>query len=255
MGSSVEQAVVQDDSIILSVAQLRDELPELARRFDERTRWIGQTDHGPIEARFREGAFELLTTADPGGSRRASTEEARAGLEKRLRRQNLNDADIEAALTFFDTAEHGEPLEILGETYIHGSGPLEFGMPLNGTPVSEAFPSLIAFHLLALALGKQVYDQTLAGLRRAIRNGEPKSDWHVTESGITRDYEPMHLLGFAQNEPHVVVRVQLFGWNVWRVHFPRIASKAEPLGLRFDLKTGTINVARPRLSAPLAPPT
>jgi hypothetical protein len=233
---------------------LKDELPDLARRFDERTQWIGQTEHGPIEARFRDGAFELLTTSDPTGSRRTSTENARAGLEKRLRRHNVDEADVEAALTLFDTAKHGEPFEIIGQTYVHGVGPAEFNLPFDGAPVSDALPSLIAFHFLALALDEQVYDPRLDELRDAIRNGEAGSGWHVAEGGIERKYEPVHLVGFAQNEPHVVVRVQLFGWNVWRVHFPRSPSKAEPFGLRFDLKTKTIDTARPRLSAPLALP-
>ncbi len=255
MGSSVENAVVRDDSIIFSVNQLRDVLPELARRFDERTRWVGETEHGPIEARFRDGAFELLTTADEDGSRRSSTEDARAGLEKRLRRQGASDADIDEALTLFDSAQVGEPFEIHGQTYVHGAGPAEFNLPFDGIPVSDALPSLIAFHLLALALGEQVYDPQLDELHDAILNGEARSDWHVAEGGIERKYEPVHLVGFAQHEPHTVVRVQLFGWNVWRVHFPRIASKAEPVGLRFDLKTETVAPARPRLKAPLLRPS
>jgi hypothetical protein len=55
--------------------------------------------------------------------------------------------------------------------------------------------------------------------------------------------------------PDSVVRVQLFGWNVWRVHFPRIVLGDGPIGLRFDLKTKTIALARPRLTKPLVVPS
>lgn len=242
--------MVRDDSILFSVNALRDELPELARKFDERTRWVTQTEHGAIEARLRDGAFQLLTTKDQEGARRQSREDARSGLEVRLRREKRGDEEIEAALSLFDQADKGGPVEIYGETFVHGEVSGDFHLPFDGEPVTDAFPALIAFHFTALALGETVYDPRLNTLRRAIRNGDARSEWHVADRRIDRKYEPMHLVGFAQCEPHVVVRVQLFGWNVWRVHFPRIASHSEPLGLRFDLRTETVSLARPRRARP-----
>jgi hypothetical protein len=66
VGSSIEHAVVNDDSIRFSIDVLWGQLPALAKKFDERTRWIARTKHGPIEARFRKGAFEILTTKERG---------------------------------------------------------------------------------------------------------------------------------------------------------------------------------------------
>jgi hypothetical protein len=255
VGSSIEEAVIRDDSIICSVDALRSQLPELAKRFDERTRWIAKTDHGPIEARLRNGAYELLTTKDENGARRQDSEVARKGLETRLRRAQQPEAQIEAALSLFDNAEAGVPVEIHGETFTRNEIEAEFGLPFDGEPVTDAFPSLIAFHFLAFAIGKTIYDPSLDALRDAIRRGEPQSNWHVAESGLERKYEPRHLIGIAQCEPHVVVRVQLFGWNVWRVHFPKIALRGEPVGLLFDLTTETITPAAPILSKPLEAPT
>jgi hypothetical protein len=255
VGHSIESAVVNDDSIRISVDNLRSQLPDLARKFDERTRWIADTANGLIEARWRDGAFELLTTKDEdSGARRQSKAHARAGLVRRLRRKRRTDHEIEASLAIFDSAEPGVLFDIHGETFEHGSVESEFRPPFDGTPVSDAFPSLIAFHFLAFNLGEQVYDTRLNPLREAIRCGEPQSDWHAAESGLERRYVPEHLVGFAQCEPHVVVRVQLFGWSVWRVHFPSLASRSEPTGLWFDLQRKTIALARPRLSRPLTSP-
>jgi HNH endonuclease len=255
VGHSIESAVVKDDGVRIAIDNLRSQLPELARKFDRRTRWIADTANGLIEARWREGAFDLLTAKDEeSGARRQSKERARAGLAKRLQREQRGDAEIEAALALFDAAESGVPFDIYGETFEHGTVGSGFRLPLDGAPVSDAFPSLIAFHFLALSLGESVYDARLNTLRKAIRQGEPQSDWHVAESGFERRYVPEHLVGFAQCEPHVVVRVQLFGWSVWRVHFPRLASRSEPIGLRFDLQRKTIALGRPRLIRPLASP-
>lgn len=253
-GSSIEAAVVRDDSIIVAVDVLRGALPDLAKTFEERTRWVAHTEHGPIEARLRDGAFELLTTKDHDGARRQSSEDAREGLEKRLRRDKRSDNEIAAALSLFDRAEIGQPFEVHGQTFVHGKAPDEFGLPFTGEPVCDAFPSLIAFHFLALALGHHIYDARLNDLRAAIRDGEPCSDWHVAEGFIARTYEPVHLVGLAQCQPHVVIRVQLFGWSVWRIHFPRLTLGNEPVGVRLDLKTGTIDLATPRLSNPLIVP-
>jgi hypothetical protein len=79
--SSIEAAVVRDDSIVFSVNALREELPELASKFDERTHSVAQTHHGPIEARPRDGAFQLLTTKDEDRARRQLSADARQGLE------------------------------------------------------------------------------------------------------------------------------------------------------------------------------
>jgi hypothetical protein len=254
VGTSIEAAAVNDDSIIFSVNQLRDQLPALARRFDERTRWFAQTDDGPIEARLRDGAYQLLTTKDEDGTRRQSTEDARSGLGKRLRRKGRTEDEIEAALSLFDSAEAGVPVHIQGETFVHGETDVAFDLPFTGTPVADAFPSLIAFHFLAFALGEQIYDPRLDGLREAIKAGEPQSPWHVAEGGIARKYEAVHLVGLAQCKPHVVVRVQLFGWSVWRVHFPKLSIEGEPRGLYFDLQAETVTLAAPRVSRRLDVP-
>jgi hypothetical protein len=70
-------------------------------------------------------------------------------------------------------------------------------------PVSDAFPSLIAFHFLGLGLGQQIYDSSLNKLRAAIRDFEPRSAWHAAAGGIDRvvGYQPWHLVGFAQCGP------------------------------------------------------
>ena len=154
----------------------------------------------------------------------------------------------------FDRAEKEVPFEIHGETFVHGETTSDFGLPFDGEPVSDAFPSLIAFDCLALALGEQAYDPRLNELRAAIRAGQPRSVRHLADGGIARKYEPVHRVGFAQRRPHAVVRLQLFGWNVWRVHFPKIVLGDEPIGLRFDLKRKTIALATPRLTRPLELP-
>jgi hypothetical protein len=54
----------------------------------------------------------------------------------------------------------------------------------------------------------------------------------------------------------VIVRVQLFAWNVWRVHFPRVASPSDPHGIVLVLKTQRVFPAKPARPTRIAsPPT
>jgi hypothetical protein len=244
-GATIEAGIVNDDSIQLAVAALAAQLPELAEKFSSQTGYVAKTPQGLIRARRRGDEYELLTTKSDDGSLIASREDARAAVEKRLQREGRKAAEIAAGLARFDEAADGIPVRIGDSTITHGALQA-FDAALTGKPVSEAFPSLIAFHFLALSLGPSIYDEQLNPLRRAIREGSGRSDWHVAERWLERRYVPEHLVGFAQTEPYLVVRVQLFGWNVWRVHFPRISSPSEPHGYLLDLVSRQIVAARPR---------
>ena len=92
-----------------------------------------------------------------------------------MRRQGQSDAEVAAALTLFDRSEKGVPFTIAGETFVHGEVPETFALPFDGQPVSDAFPSLIAFHFLVLALGEPAYE--LAPERPS--RGDPR--WGVAE--------------------------------------------------------------------------
>lgn len=251
-GSEIESGILRDESVQFAVEALAGELPELAARFRRRMNFVAQSEHGVIEARkLADDDFRIRTTSS-GGVRTSSPEDARASIEKRLKREHRSE-EIAAALALFDQAEHGVPVEIAGETVVQ-SATGDFLPQIRGEEVTDAFPALVAFHFLALALRDSIYDERLNPLRETIKRGEPRSDWHVVERLFDRPYLPQHLVGFAQTEPYIVMRVQLFNWNVWRVHFPRLASTSEPFGYLFDLLTRERQLAAPKLSAPLALP-
>lgn len=244
-GHQIEAPLVKDDSIVFAVSALARELPELAREFAERQTLIAKTPSGLIRARQRGDDVEILTTRNDDGSLTQSRERAWETLETRLRREGKSADELAAAKQLFDEAVEGVPVQIGDNHVVHGKVE-QFGPAFDGAPVSDAFPALVAFHFLALAMGPNVYDERLNALRDAVRAGEPQSDWYSTEGLIDRGgYRTEHLVGLSQTSPYVVVRVQLFGWSVWRVHFPRIASTSEPHGILFDLKEQRLVLAAP----------
>jgi hypothetical protein len=118
-------------------------------------------------------------------------------------------------------AEIGIPTQVSDDlTIVHGQVP-EFRPAFAGEHVSDAFPTLVAFHFLALRLGELAYSETRNDLRGAIGSGQAASPWHRTERllSASRQYRPIHLVGFDQGTPHLIIQVRLFSMLVWQVHF------------------------------------
>ena len=114
------QSVIDDISVRLAVDALRGQLPEIAARSDRRTLYVAESEHGRVEAIRRGDDFEILATKDDESTLRQSRTDARAGLERRLRREGRNPREVDAALRLFDTALEGERFSIGAETYVHG---------------------------------------------------------------------------------------------------------------------------------------
>jgi hypothetical protein len=197
-----------------------------------------------VRATRREGNFVIHPSAE-GESLIQSPSDARKTLEKRLRRAGKSEAEVRKTLKLVDSAEAGVPVRVAPDlTVIHGAVD-HFDLAFEGRSVSEAFPALVAFHTLALALGSTVYSETLNGLRNAIRAGEPYGEWHSTERLLSsqREYRPSHLIGLSEGEPHIVIQIRLFWMLVWRVHFHRAATSAEPQALVLDLVNRNVHAA------------
>lgn len=256
LGSEVEAGIKKDDAIRYAIeVALAGDLPEIGRTFAEGQTYVKRTGHGLVRAKFEEGGFRIGTTKGDDGSLIQSTKQARRSIETMLRREKVPESKIARVLGQFDAAPLGAVTPVT-ETLAVRHGSVEgFDLPFDGWPVSDAFPSAIAFHLLALRFGRGIYHESLHGLRDAIRSGAARSTWHVAESGRANGYAPFHLVGIAQTTPHIVVRVQVFGDIVWRVHFKLAASIIKPEGIYFDLKTKTLRPAEPRpTSKPLEIP-
>lgn len=232
-GSEIEAGARRDDSIRFAIDALRDELPRLAEGEDYEAR---APTGAVIRATLRRGKH-LVRASREGNSLIQSTEDAKATIERTLRRRGKSEDEIRETLALVEQAEPGVAIHASDDmTVVHGQVE-RFHLALRGTRVSEAFPALVGFHALALALGGTIYAETLNGLRDAVRVGLPSSEWHTTERLLSadREYRPVHLVGLSQGEPHIVIQVRLFWMLVWRVHFLHAATSATAQALALDL--------------------
>jgi len=257
LGSKVDAGAKADHKIRYAIeVALAAELPDIARKFATGQTYLKRTPHGLVRAKLENGTFRIGTTKGDEGSLTQSKADARKSTAKMLRRHGVDDDEIERLLEQFDSAPEGVLTPLTDKLAVQHGAVEAFDLSFDGKPVSDAFPSVIAFHLLALRFGRAIYHEWLHELREAIRSGAARSNLLVVESGRATGYAPFHVVGIAQTTPHAVVRVQLFSEIVWRVHFIRLAaSKIKPDGLYFDLKTKTLRPAAPLpLSEHLKPP-
>jgi hypothetical protein len=250
LGARVESGVKHDPTIRYAVEHaLGDELPELAQAFAEGQPYFVPSDRGPLAARYRAGAVELGTTKLDDGSLVQDRERAAQTIETMLARAGADAAERYAALERIAAADVGELVDVgRGLAIRHGTGAAA-SMTFDGERVSDEFPLAIAYHLLAFFVGELIYVDALEPVRCMLRGDRPLDESEVlVESLIDRStgYVPRHVLGLSRVEPHLRIRVQLFGPPVWHVHLLRVkAPKLEPMGIALDLKDRVVYPAAP----------
>ena len=104
--------------------------------------------------------------------------------------------------------------------------------------------------MLAFFIDDLIYFDALESIRATLRGEQPLDpDEVAVQSLIDRstEYVPLHVLGLSRVEPHIVIRIQMFGPPLWHLHLLRVkAPKLTPQGLGLNVKERLIVAAAPR---------
>lgn len=256
-GHEVEAAAKRDDSFRYAIEHvLAGRLPDLARSFAEGQTYFKGTETAVIRARFKKGDYRIVAETSPEGVRAQDREQAREGLRVTLERAKLPEDDIDEALERFDQAPEGVMTEIIpGLSIRHGSVE-SWDLPFDGVRVPDTFAAAIAFHFLALRIRRAIYADIFDPLRKAIRSGTQNSVF-VVERGITRHgYTTSFLAGTEQTMPHLVIRVQMLGELIWRLHVPKLCCSTPLLprdGIGLDIESQSAGYLPPKTSDTVIP--
>ncbi len=249
LGTRVEAGVKKDPTIRYALEHaLADELPELVKSFAQGLPYVIPSEQGPLAARYHDGAVELGTTK-LDGSLVQERDRAAQTIETMLERAGADAEERQAALDRIAAAEVGELVDIGHGLAIRHGTTEGASITFDGQLVSDEFPLAIAFHLLAFFVGDLIYGDALEPIRATLRGDSPLDEAHVAvESLIDRStgYVPEHVLGLSRVEPHLVIRVQLFGPGLWHVHLLRVkAPKLEAMGMMLNVKERAVYPAAP----------
>lgn len=250
LGTRVEAGVKHDPTIRYAIEEaLVDELPELTRAFAEGQPYVVPSEQGPLAARYRGGAVELGTTRLDDGSLIQDRDRAAQTVETMLERAGADAAERKATLERIAAAEVGELVDLGRGLVIRHGTTGGASMSFDGQPVSDLFPLAIAYHLLAFFVGELIYVDALEPVRTMLRSERELDETEALVEGLidrSTGYVPKHVLGLSRVEPHLRIRVQLFGPPLWHVHLLRVkAPKLEPMGLALDVKTRAVHPAAP----------
>lgn len=234
----IEEKLLGDIVVVNSARAILSQLPrKLALNIYSRTRYFrDDKEHGRLYAKPRrdDGELELRTTN--AGTRR--DEDVRKEIEMKLRSAGLPAEHIQDQLAAYAAAAPGSAFEFLpGETIqkpIDASG-LPFQRTYDEPLVPTVVPLGIAYLFLACCIGDAIYNDVFQpardALSRAFDGDEEASDgWQIEHlANADRITEPMLGLAYEEYRGEAVVRVVIFRWLVWRVHFPRAPAPAARL--------------------------
>jgi hypothetical protein len=242
---TIEEKLLDDISVIEMVGQLLPDLPQkLARKIRSRAGYFADhPEHGRLYAKPRRagGELELVTTSK--GTR--SDAEVRKHIAKRLLANGATEKAIQNALAAYDAARPGAEVEIDGLTVEKPvEVPLEtFSRTYDEPLVPEVVPVGIAYLFAACCIGEKIYDAAFGPLRdliqKAIREKEDiAGGWPIDPLQSKASPAPMHGLALEETADGSAVRVVIFRWLVWRVHFAMLAPADDVLYYSRNLKTG-----------------
>lgn len=224
LGHQLDYTAKTDPAIRLSVNALREELPDLARKYNEYQPYIGHGKSPPVRGSIKNGTWKPQSTILDDGSYIHQEGEARKKIKK-LISQDATLPNVAEALRRFDEA----PLD----TFVDITPRLRFVRwttekiePDLGTKrLHPLLPAKIAFEFLALHLGTAVYPPApqIQEIKNALRHAGDAAPFIEVENLHAEKYEPFHGIAFMGNNPHAVVLVKLFGRLAYRVHFKRLA--------------------------------
>lgn len=225
LGHKVEQSVKSDPAIRLAVERLENRMPVLAQKIREGQAYVGTGPPGKVPGRLKGGRFSVDTFRAPDGSLIQPTDKARKHIETVLRKRGIDQTHLATLLRRFDEAPVDTRVDLsLGLEAIKREGSTLKAV-LGGPLLSPQVLLKIAYEFLACHLGEGIYDThslQLAQIRDAVAGWVADAGAWSIERLTSGQYSPVHGLALT-GSPHVVVRICLFDWLQFRVHFDRIA--------------------------------
>jgi len=250
-GHDLEASVRSDYSILPAAKNLRSQIPELAKKIIESHPHIGYSEIGPVPGYIRNNEFRVKPQTIKDGSLIQPTDDAKKSIANSLRTSGRTEIQIQNTLAAIDEAPENERIEIEPGRQIVKRSIQKVESDLSkGKFMSLLIPAKIAFEFLAIRLGTAIYDDApqWAELRQDF-SGEPypenyshgaylKTNAIKVERRASRKYAPFHGICFEGNDSYVKVRIRLFGWLSFHVHFLHLAVDGPCFAYTHKLDTG-----------------
>lgn len=223
IGYRIEADLKRDPTIRLAIESLSSKVPNLYEKMRNNLGYIAKSKDGVLKGRFnKNGVFRVNTYMKKDGSIIQPTDDAKAHLEKTLRKRGADDKEIKGKLTRIDEAPLNTLVKIDDTMRIKKWDIDSIEPDLSGELIGYGLPLKIGYEFLASCVGSSIYNRNLNDIREAILNKKVFPETYKVEH-LRSDYsEPIHGIVLEKKLPHVMIQIRLFGLIAYRVHFLRL---------------------------------
>jgi len=218
VGSGIEAIIKSDPSVRLAIEHLKDKLPDLYRKMQQRQSFIGKDFQGrEVKMYSKDDRIRVRAETLDDGSLIQDTDRARGELQRMLEEKGIDEREISRVLGEFDAIPEGQCVE-LPYGLVVAKWSIESVQPdLRSPLIDNRVPLLIAYEFLSLLLGPVILSEKLSPIRKGIL-GKQWPPFCNIEYLTTGKYAPEHSLYMKTGAEEAIVFIRLFGWLVYAVH-------------------------------------
>lgn len=212
-GSSLVSKLKSDASFRLAIEALKDQLPALYAKTQEKATFIGSAaDSSIIRASVTNKKMKILPRRGANDLLTLDTNEAANTLHTKLIRHGLSSEEVATWKDKFVKLGEDAPLQIpTGETFVKHLTP-SLHPELGQFRVDDRLLALIAFEYLSLLIGKLIFRPSFNPIRQYIQSGVDTDVVTVEHFAAGRKYGTFHAIAVTPIEGAIRVDIRLFRW-------------------------------------------
>lgn len=236
----VEAHLREDSRIRLAIENLKSSLPELWASMSEGQPYLAQGPDGTVGAKLKNGGIRVNSSRLPDGSLIQPLTDAAKTVHTILRRSSATPEEISNAEMRFKELPEGVRVKVANGIEVVKSTPATVYPALNSQGTEPRALLKIAYEYLALHLGSKIFHQYFDPVRAFLAGGVVPNCCSVQERRVRdRKYQPFHGLAVRNTTSGLVVKIRLFGYLSYPVHFHGlqiVSAKSHCYTLHLDSK-------------------
>jgi hypothetical protein len=216
------EARLKDDARIrLAINNLKSALPELWAHMSEGGSYLAVGPDRTLGAKLKDGEVRVNSSRQPDGSLIQPLTDAVKTVHTMLRRRSATQEEISSAEMKVKELPEGIRVKVANGIEVVKSTPAAVYPALSSQAIDPRALLKIAYEYLALHLGSKIFHQYFDPVRSAFQTGGVVPNrCSVQERRVrAQKYEPFHGLAVKNADSGLVVKIRLFGYLSYPVHF------------------------------------
>jgi len=217
----IEASLKEDSRIRLAIDNLKASLPDLWATMAENQPCIAEGPGEKIEGRLKKGTFSANSSRRADGSFIQPLTTAAKTVQTMLERSGATQDEISSAAMRFEDLPEGSRVRVANGIEVIKSTHDAVYPALNSRGIEPLALLKVAYEYLALHLGDKIFHQYFDPVRSAfLTDGFVPNCCLVQERRVRdRKYEPFHGLAVKNEASGLIVKIHLFGYLSYPVHF------------------------------------